>query len=410
MKRKFFGHNFATVYRFEVVRALKKKSFWASVLAFPILIAAVYGIAFYAGMQSESAAEDLAKEKFSIALTDDSNVLSSGFLAQIETNEVANKSDGIKKVKAGQLDAYFYYPENLAENRVEIYAQSVGIFENSKYQAVAHSLLQTSVLTDTGPETVAILTDQVNYDVQTFRDGQNYNPMMEMIAPGIFLVLFFLIIATFGGQMLNAVVEEKENRVSEMILTTIRARTLVVGKIFAFLTLIFIQMAVILGLVVMAYILLKDNLNLPAFDLSQIPLDPSRILMSFSIFAASLLLFSGLLVAIGAAMPTAKEANQFFAIPILLIFAPIYISPMMITNVTNTATSFITFFPFTAPVPLMLRNAVGNLGAWEVAIGVTILAITAIIVFVIAARLFQTGAVEYSKKMSLKGLFKRKTI
>ncbi|MCL2281012.1 ABC transporter permease [Candidatus Saccharibacteria bacterium] len=409
MRRRFFGHNFATVYRFEVVRTLKKKSFWAGVLAFPILIAGIFGLTYYAGNQSETASADLVKEKFSIALTDDSNIISPETIEQVGAKTISNRADGIKKVTSGQLDAYFYYPKDLAKNHVEIYAQSVGIFENSRYQAVAQSLLQASTLAQTNAETIAILTNQVNFEVQTFRNGENYNPMMEMIAPGIFLVLFYLIIATFGGQMMNAVVEEKENRVSEIILTTIRARTLIVGKIFAFLTLIVIQMAVVLGFVIAAYLVLKNHLNLPSFDLSQIPLDPARILVSFLIFTSSLMLFSGLLVAIGAAMPTAKEANQFFAIPILLIFAPLYIAPMMITNTTNSAISFITFFPFTAPVPLMLRNAVGNLNVWEVIIGIAILTTTAVTVFIIAARLFQTGAVEYSKKLSLKGLFKRKT-
>ncbi|MCL2869654.1 ABC transporter permease [Candidatus Saccharibacteria bacterium] len=408
MKKKLFGHNFAVVYRFEVVRTLKKKSFWVTMLAFPILITAVFGIAFYAGNQSDTASANLAKEKFSIGVTDNSNVISGTIIKQTGATKITDKNTGMAKVKAGKLDAYFYYPKNLAKDKVEIYAKNVGIFDNSKYQAVAQSLLQSSALAKTSPEVVAILGSKINFDVQTFQDGKSYNPMMEMIAPGVFLVLFYLIIATFGGQMMNAVVEEKENRVSEMILTTIKARTLIIGKIFAFLTLILIQMLVIVSLVAIAYLLLRNNLNLPSFALSQIPLNPGRIITSFIIFMAALLLYSGLLVAIGAAMPTAKEANQFFAIPMLLIFAPLYVAPMLITSVKTPMISFLTFFPFTAPVPLMLRNAVGNLTAIETIIGFSILTITAIIIFVIAARLFQTGAVEYSKKLSLKNVFKKK--
>ena len=405
---KFFGHNFATVYKFEVVRMLKKKTFWLTILAFPVLIAAILGIEIYAGNQMENTTANLAKEKFSIGLTDDSKTISPEILEQVGAKTIANKSDGETAVKAGKLDAYFYYPTDLAKDKVEIYAQSVGIFENFKYQSVAQSLLQTSALTTTKPEIVAILTNQVGYDVQTFRDGESYNPMMEMIAPGIFLILFFLIIVTFGAQMMNAVVEEKENRVSEIILTTIRARTLIIGKIFAFLTLILIQMIVIIGLVVAAYLMLRTRLSLPSLDLSQIPLDPVRIIIGFVIFAASLLLFSGLLVAIGAAMPTAKEANNFFAVPIMLIMLPLYMAPMLIVGTSSPLISFITFFPFTAPMPLMFRNAVGNLDVVSALIAVALLAATAVVVFIAAARLFQTGAVEYSKKMSLKSLFKKK--
>lgn len=408
MKRTFFGHNFTTVYRFEVVRTLKKKSFWAMILAFPLLIAAVFAVEFYAINQGENATNDLVKEKFSIGLTDVSGVISPDVITQVGAKEIANQQDGVAQVKAGKLDAYFYYPKDLAKDKVEIVAVSVGLFENSKYQAVAQSLLQASALTETRPEIVAVLSNKIDYNTQTFRDGQPYNPMMDMIAPGIFLVLFFLIIVTFGNQMMAATIEEKENRVSEIILTTIKARTLIIGKIFAFLTLIAIQVLLIIGLVLAVYFAVRGHLNLPSFDLSNIPLDFGRIIIGFVIFVASLLLFSGLLVAIGAAMPTAKEANQFFAIPILMIVMPIYLTTMLITNTASAAVSFVTFFPFTAPIPLMLRNAVGNLDVWEALVGVTILAVTAATVFVIAARLFQTGAVEYSKKMSLKGLFAKK--
>jgi len=408
MTHKFFGHNFGVVYRFEVVRTLKKPSFWAMMMLLPLLMAAIGAIEVFASSQAQTASDQLAKEKFSIGITDASGAIPPQILAQIGAQTVAQKSDGVAQIKSEKLDAYFYFPPNLAKNSVEIFAQNAGIFDNSKYQAVAQSLLQSSALATTSPENVAILSGKISYDVQTFKDGENYNPMMEMVAPGIFLVLFFLIIITFGNQMLTAVVEEKENRVSEMILTTIKARTLIIGKIFAFLTLILIQVAVIIGLVVAAYFAFKNQLNLPNLDLSAIPLDPARIAIAVAIFAASLLLFSGLLVAIGAAMPTAKDANQFFAIPILLIVMPIYLSSLLITNTASPLVTFLTFFPFTAPLPLMLRNAVGNLGVGEALAGTAILAVTAVIVFVVAARLFQTGAVEYSKKMSLRGIFKRK--
>ena len=61
---RFFGHNFGTVFRFEVVRILKKKSFWLSILAFPVLIVGVFGIIFLSNMQSEKNAADLAQQKF----------------------------------------------------------------------------------------------------------------------------------------------------------------------------------------------------------------------------------------------------------------------------------------------------------------------------------------------------------
>ncbi|MCL1876762.1 ABC transporter permease [Candidatus Saccharibacteria bacterium] len=408
MKSKFFGHNFATVFRFEVVRMLKKKSFWASVLAFPILMAGLFALVFWAEDQGVNTIKELAKQEFSIGIIDRGKILPANIVENISAREIPDKESGITEVKSGKLDAFFYFPTNLTENEVQIFAKNVGVIDNGKYQDVAQNLLQASAVAETNPEFAAILMGQVKFSVETFRDGKPYNPIMEMIAPGIFLVLFYTIIAMFGAQMMNATVEEKENRVMEMLLVTIKSRTLIIGKIFAMITLILIQIVVIIGLVLIAYFALGSRLNLPSIDLGQIPFDPIRILAGAAIFLSAILLFSGILVGIGAAVPTAKEANQFMAVPLILIFAPLYILPLVLTSTVTPAVNFMTFFPFTAPVMLLLRNAIGNLSVWETIFGIAIMATSAIIVFFIAARLFQTGAVEYSKRMSLKGLFRKR--
>jgi hypothetical protein len=84
----------------------------------------------------------------------------------------------------------------------------VGIFQNSRYQSVAQALLQQSATAQTSPDIAAILKGDVTYNNTIYRDGEVYDPMAEMIVPGVFLVLLYVIIAIFGNQMLNATVEE----------------------------------------------------------------------------------------------------------------------------------------------------------------------------------------------------------
>lgn len=153
--------------------------------------------------------------------------------------------------------------------------------------------------------------------------------------------------------------------------------------------------------------MLRNQLSLPDIDLSNLVFNWSRIAAAAALFMGSILLLSGLMVAIGAAVPTAKEAGQFFGIVITMIFVPLYAAPLFITSPDSLAVTLLTFFPLTAPIPLLIRNAIGNLGPLETIMGVIMLFVFAAIIFMIAARLFQTGAVEYNKKMSLKSLFKR---
>jgi ABC-2 type transport system permease protein len=192
-----------------------------------------------------------------------------------------------------------------------------------------------------------------------------------------------------------------------MILTTIEARTLIIGKIISLIILAFIQGLIIILPALVGYLLFHDQLNLPFVDLTTLPVNWGRIGVGAAIFAASFMMFTGLLVAVGAAVPTAKEAGQFFGIVMMLIFGPLYAVSLFISNPDNSLVQFLSTFPLTSPIPLMLRNAVGNLSGGEAALSIALLTITAIVVMLIAIRLFRYGALEYSRKLSIKEIFGR---
>ena len=240
------------------------------------------------------------------------------------------------------------------------------------------------------------------------RDGQVYDTLKQMILPGVFLILFYLLISFFGSQMLTSTTEEKENRVIEMILTTIEARTLIIGKIISLIFLAFFQGALIVVPALLGYLLFHDQLNMPALDLSSLPVDWGRILTGAAIFVTGIVMFTGLLVLIGASVPTAKEAGQFFGMVMMLLFGPLYAFTLFISAPDSPFVRFLSLFPLTAPIPLLLRNAVGNLTGWEIALAIPIMAVTAVIILILAVRVFRFGALEYSRKLSFKEIFNRK--
>lgn len=401
-------HNFSTVFRFEVIRTLKKKSFWIVSLLFPVMIGAVAGIIFFSNKATDDASKDNDKQKFSFEIRDESGLINQQMLTAMGGQNASHKDQAIAKVKEGKLDAFFYYPKDLTKDKLQIYGKDVGIFDNGRYGGVAEALLKQSVSATEQPATVAVLGGEVQNSSVIYRDGREYNAFMEMIAPGIFLILFYLMIATFGNQMLNATIEEKENRVIEMVLTTINAKALIVGKIFSLIVLGFIQVVIVMIPVIVGYLLLHDKLNLPSINLSDVPLDPARIGVGFAIFSISFILFTGLLVAIGAASPTAKEAGSFFGVVMIFIFGPLYAVTLFISSPQMPIVQFLSYFPFTAPIPLMLRNAVGNLEYWQAGLAFVILAVTTVIVMLLAVRIFRYGALEYDRRLGLKEIFTRR--
>jgi ABC-2 type transport system permease protein len=401
-------HNLGTVIRFEISRTLKKKSFWISALSLPVIAAFIGLIIFFSNKTTDEQAQQLSKEEFSIGVTDESGLIAPQLLSAVKAQTINNPEEGRQAVKSDKLDAYFYYPKDVSKDQVKVYGQNVGLFENSRYQAVAEQLLQQSTATTTDPSIQKILKGDVNFATTTYTaDGNEDKGFMNLIAPGLFLILFYFMIATFGNQMLTSVTEEKENRVIEMILATIKPTTLLVGKLFSLIILALIQMVVILVPIIVGYFALRHQLTLPSIDLSQIPLDPMRITLGAVVFLVSFLLFAGILMTIGAAMPTAKEAGGFFGGALALLFGPLYAAPLFITAPESIIVQVLSYFPLTAPIPLLLRNAVGNLTVTEAAIATALLVVTTAAVIAIGVRIFRFGALEYSRKLSVKEIVGR---
>jgi ABC-2 type transport system permease protein len=403
-------HNLTTVMRFEIVRTLKKKTFWITALGFPLIFAVIGGIIYFSNKATDDASKDVEKQKFSFVVSDASGVIKPAIVDAM-TGHIVSPSDKQKEidaVKSGSLDGYIYYPSDLTTGTIEVYGKNVDIFTDGRYSGVAQTILSLSASQSTDANVKAALTKSTSVNFTSYRDGAPYDAVKQMILPGVFLVLFYFLIAFFGNQMLTSTTEEKENRVIEMLLTTVEARTLIVGKILSLIILSIIQGFLVIIPVVIAYLLLHDKLNLPSFDLSSLPVDWGSISIGFAVFASSFLLFTGLLVAIGAAVPTAKEAGSFFGMVMILIFGPLYAASLFVSAPDSPFVTFLSLFPFTAPIPLLLRNALGNLQTWEAIVGILILIITAAIITTIAVRTFRYGALEYSRKLSLKEIFSRK--
>lgn len=402
-------HNLGTVFKFETIRVLKKPTFWLMALGFPLMFAALYGIMFWSQSTTMQAAKELEKQEFSLAVTDDSKLVRPELLMAAKTKTVESKEAGINDVKNGKIDAYIYFPKDISKQKVEVYGKDVGLFQNGKYGAVAQSLLSQSVASSVSQAQVAILQNKVQLSSTTYLDGKEHGGINEMIAPGLFLVIFFMLVTFFGNQMLTSSTEEKENRTVEMLLTMVKTDTLITGKILSLMVLALIQMLVIILPVAAGYLAFGSKLQLPNMDLSLLVFDPVRIGLALVIFLASFMMFTGMLVTLGAMMPTAKEASQWFGLVIMLIFGPFYGITAFVSFPDSPFVKFLSLFPFTAPIPLLLRNAVGNLPAWEGLLGVALLIVAAVFVLWLAVRVFRYGAMSYDSKLSLSALrMKRK--
>jgi ABC-2 type transport system permease protein len=189
---------------------------------------------------------------------------------------------------------------------------------------------------------------------------------------------------------------------------------LIIGKVLAVFCVGIIQALVLLVAVVLVGLLFPGLFgasagaagapagDVPALDLGgEVLIDPVRIALAAGLFVAGFLLFTGLLVAIGSVMPTAKDAGSAFGAVILAMFLPLYTATAVLNDPGSPVSEVLTWFPLTAPVTALLRNALGLMPVWQGIGVILVLALCAAALLWLGVRLFRQGSISYDKRLSI---------
>ncbi|HEY1531111.1 MAG TPA: ABC transporter permease [Galbitalea sp.] len=393
---------------FEIVRTLTKKRFWIATLIVPVALGVVGGLVALSSNATDNSVNSQKSAKFSFSYIDASGDVDPAIVTSIGGTKASSASQAIADVKAGKLDAFFDYPADPAKQHTRVYGTDEGIFANGKYSSVATQILVASSQAKINDPTLTKLVQgNVSVDSTTYKAGKKSSGINGVIPPLIFLVLFYVVILLLGNQMLTSTLEEKENRVTEMILVTMNATTLVVGKVLSLFIVGVVQILVFAFPVVVGFLFFRQSLNLPNLDLSALTFNPEQMIVGALLLLGGFVLFTGTLVAVGALMPTVKEAGPVFGIMMALIFIPFYAVALVVSDPSAPIVQIFTYFPYSAPVTAMLRNGFGSMSLLESAIVIVEVFAIGIIVLQLGVRLFQYGSIEYAKKVSLKTVFAR---
>ena len=260
-------HNLNTVVSFEVKRTLTKRRFWFTSLIGPVFVAVVIALVVSSNAATNNRIDLQKKEKFTFVYSDASGFVNPTVARAMGGSKAPDPARAIADVKSGKGGAYFEYPSNPAKQTTKVYGADKGIFENGKYSALATELLVASARAKIG--NMATLA-QGNFPVvaTTYKAGQESGGIADIIPPLMFLVIFYLVLVVLGNQMLTSLLEEKETRVTEMILTTLDPTTLVIGKVVSLFIIGLVQMVVFAVPVIIGYVFFRTPLGLPLIDLS----------------------------------------------------------------------------------------------------------------------------------------------
>ncbi len=401
-------HNIRTVIWFEVGRNVTKPRFWIITLIVPVALMVVFALVFLSSSSTDAASSAQKNAHITFQYRDLSGIVDPATASKFGGTATSDATAAIAAVKAGTSQAFFDYPADPATQHIKVYGADKDIFANGVYASVATSVLQASAQEKiNSPQLVNIASGNLNTTSVTYRGGHTAAGINGVIAPMLYLVAFYLVILLLGNQMLASTLEEKENRVTEMILTTINPTSLILGKIVALFGAGLLQIVVFAVPLAVAYALFRKQLNIPTLDLSNLVLDPQQMIIGALILIGGFALFTGTLVALGAIMPTAKDAGPIFGVLMILIFIPFYIVTLIISDPTAPIVQTFSWFPYSAPVTALLRNAFGVLPLWQgISIAVELLFL-AVVVLRVAVQLFRYGSIEYSRRVSLADAFSR---
>ena len=220
------------------------------------------------------------------------------------------------------------------------------------------------------------------------------------------LIYFFILI--YGVQVMRGVVEEKVNRIVEIIVSSVKPFELMIGKIVG-IALVgltqFLIWAVLIVILLAAFgnnALSVDSIALSAFS----SFNFAAILFFFIIyFLGGYLLYASLFAAIGAASDNETDTQQFMLPVIFPVLFALFAAIQGANNPDGSLAFWTSLIPFTSPIVMMVRIPAG-VPAWELIVSVLLLLFSFIGTTWVAAKIYRTGILMYGKKVNYREIWK----
>ena len=206
----------------------------------------------------------------------------------------------------------------------------------------------------------------------------------------VFLIMLMIMILTSGQMLVRSMVEEKSNRIVEVLVSSCSPMDLMFGKIVG------ISM---LGIVQLLFWALIGTVLVLSMDLSSLPLDNIWLMLLY--FVLGFLLYAAIFVAFGSLASTEQEAQQMTGYLTMLLMLPIIIAFMATQSPNNPVLVGLTMFPLLTPQMMFMRLPITTPPLWEIALSLTILVSSIIAVAWIAGKIFRIGILLTGKRPGL---------
>lgn len=389
-----------TVTKWEFSRGIKNKAFIVTILLIPIIIFVAAVVPRYLEKNKEQnlvIVDETAQvaEQVSSALAGQGVNVNYATYSEEELRKLAEET---KKV------SYLYIPTDFYENKqVNYYSQSSSEISLQSVQVTLDQIVKYREFNQVGltNEQIAQLEEPVQVE-QIRVDIEEEKDLKDFIVGQIGLVGFgFLIVFTSmmaGGMTLQGIIKEKNDRIVEILLSSISSRDLMAGKIIGNL---FVGMVQMTGLGIIGLSIVKFVFKLPLGNLWSVNL------LYMGIYAIlAYILISTLYAFLGAIMKEVQSGGQVQ--PMLGIFpvVPMWFAGVIMTDPFGGTARLLSYIPFCTPMTMIMRIAATHIPFWEIGLTIVILLIFDIFMVYFVARIFKTGLLMYGKSAGFKEAWK----
>ncbi len=403
------------VFRYELLRNLRRKGFLFSTFGLPaLLIAALFIIQAIATSNANRAAEEeqtavgqppipdmpgvnLPGEGMNFDQVDKAGYIDhSGLFSDpgdlVETlTRYDDEAAATAAMQVGDIDVYYIIAADyLTTGDITLVIPTLSIAQIDD-GLIRQLILNTLAGDIQDPDLFARLLDPANVESanisRSLPEGAVQDFDTRFILVYVFTIALMLSLFMTNGYLMQGLIEEKETRVVEILLSSLRPRQLLVGKILAFGLLGLLQMIVWLG----AFLLVLQFASLlPALSVLAAIYVPTEILpLVFIYFLLAYLFFAAAYGAVGAISNSAREGPQYAVVFTFPVIIPLWGISIFITAPDSTVPVLLSLIPITAPISMIMRLLITTVPAWQIIVSMGGMALTIVGMMWLAGRLFR---------------------
>jgi ABC-2 type transport system permease protein len=416
--------------KFEYLRHITRREFLIALFGMPLFMTLIFGgimlimalsFVFDNNEQAVGYVDDahIIEKRIQIPQTSPDD-----FISWIPMKEYVTQKQAHTAFVKGVIDAYVVIPSDyLDTGEVTVYSQQRLSYDG---QRTLKWLLHQSMLATTSSE-IARLAPMPLYQLKhrlispDIADAENNDQSADETSGTdeetesrgkswyfplslIFGVLFIGTVMTSSSYLLQALVDEKENRTMEIVITSVSPEQLIGGKVLGLGALGLTQSAVWMsyGLGPMAggavfFEPLRSFLGVVMGEILPI---------AMICFVPSYLFYAGIIVTIGSVVGSVQEGQQLSSLVLLPSFLPLLLTHVIEKNPHGAIATVASFFPLTAPITLMMRLAITHIPWWHIVASLLILSTSAVLMIILSARIFRWGMLRYGKPLKLGDIVK----